>query len=172
MEPAAERAFAEYVTARTPALLRLGTLLAGSPGDGEELVQAALVRTYRAWTNVRCQADPDRYVRQAMLNLQRNRWTRLLRRESVTATPPDAAVRDAAPDVVARAVLWPAVRSLPPRQRAVLVLRYYEGLTEAETASLLGCGVGTVKSQSAKALATLRGQAGLRDAFATAEGTV
>ena len=166
MDDAAEDAFADYVTARTPALLRLGTLLAGSPADGEELVQAALVRTYRAWGRVRT-ADPDRYVRQVMLNLQRNRWTRLLRRESVTDSPPDTQVPDAASEVVVREVLWPAVRALPARQRAVLVLRYYEGLTEAETADLLGCSVGTVKSQAAKALAHLRATSGLREAFAT-----
>ncbi|HVF04332.1 MAG TPA: SigE family RNA polymerase sigma factor [Frankiaceae bacterium] len=166
MDATAQDAFAEYVTARTPALLRLGTLLAGSPADGEELVQAALVRTYRAWPRVQA-SDPDRYVRQVMLNLQRNRWTRLLRREAVTDAPPDAQVPDGTAAVDTRAVLWPAVRALPARQRAVLVLRYYEGLTEAETAASLDCSVGTVKSQTAKALARLRGASGLREAFAT-----
>ncbi len=155
---------AEFVAARWPALLRFGLLLTGNVADAEDLVQGALTRTAGRWHAVRDRDRPEAYVRQAMVRLNVNRWRALLSRERLTATVPDRAVAaQEIESVGVRHTLWAALATLPPRQRAVLVLRYYEDLSEAEIARVLGCRPGTVKSQAAKALRALRQQTGLTD---------
>ena len=152
MDAVSERQFGEWVAARLPGLLRLGHLLTGDPGDAEDLVQSALVRTYRAWPRVQ---EPDAFVRRVLVNARNSWWAR---RRPVEQLLVDVAVREDADRIEQRDTMWRALATLPRRQRAVLVLRYYEDLSEAEIADVLGCSQGTVKSQASKALAKLRRQ--------------
>lgn len=158
--------FGDYVAARRPALLRFALALTGNAADAEDLVQTALTRTAARWQTVRRQDAPDPYVRRAMVRLHVNRWRSLLSREHPADPLPELPAAATDPDV--RTVVWAALGSLPPRQRAVVVLRYYEDLSEAQIADVLGCSRGTVKSQAAKALARLRTMTGLRET--TTEG--
>jgi RNA polymerase sigma-70 factor (sigma-E family) len=140
------------VEVRYAELLRTAYLLTGSPHAAEDLVQTCLLRAIGRWDRI---ADPLAYLRRAMINERVGRWRRL-RRELLRADPPDLAVPDATVPVAERAAVLAALRGLPARMRAVLVLRYWEDLSEAETADLLGCSVGTVKSQASRGLAKLR----------------
>ncbi len=144
--------FAAYVAARRPALLRTAYLLVGgNTADAEDLVQTALVKAVPAWRRIR--GHPDAYVRRILVNEATSRWRRRRWREVSTAVPPDRAApaeHEADPD------LRRALAALAPRQRAVVVLRYYEDLSEQQIADLLGISVGTVKSQARDALARLR----------------
>jgi RNA polymerase sigma-70 factor (sigma-E family) len=154
--------FREFFASEYARLCWLGFLLTGSGAEGEELAQEALVRIWWRWRLGRRPADPARYARRVLVNRQRS----LLRRAVVEARSlgrarPAEAVPPA--DSERAMVLWEAVRALPPRQRAVLVLRYKEDLTEAEVARLLGLPVGTVKSASHRALARLRDRLGSFD---------
>lgn len=144
-------AYAAFVTARYPALLRFGQVLTGDPYLAQDLVQDALERTGASWARVRRKDAPEAYVRRAMVNGYTSHWRRR-RRESVTSDVPEIAVPAQEPD----RALWQVLSSLPPRQRAVLVLRFYEDLSELETARVLGIVPGTVKSQTAKGLAAMR----------------
>jgi RNA polymerase sigma-70 factor (sigma-E family) len=148
--------FEAFVHARLPALLRFGHVLTGSRDAAADLVQDALERTGLAWSRVVRKDDPEGYVRRVMVNRNVSTWRRR-RRESLVAATPDTAYE---PMARHDAAIWQELASLPPRQRAVIVLRYYEDLTEAQTAAVLGCSVGTVKSQTSKALAALRGRIG------------
>lgn len=151
-----DRDFEEFVAARGTALLRTALLLcASSRPDAEDVVQSALERAYRHWGRI--EGDPEPYVRRILVNLtiSRARRRRILHEVQV-ARPPETEVAEAADGVVLRDALIRELRRLPPRQRAVLVLRYWEDMSEAQTAQLLGCSVGTVKSQASKALARLR----------------
>ncbi len=144
--------FDAFVVSRSPALLRTAYLLVRDQGLAEDLLQASLTKTWLAWGRIH--GDPEPYVRRVMLTTQVSLWRRLWNRELPTADFPDLpSDADAAVD---SGDLWEALGHLPRRQRAVVVLRYYEDLTETETARLLGCSVGTVKSQCAKALAKMR----------------
>ena len=156
--------FGEFVAAALPGLLRYGHALAGNPHDAADLVQGVLERIGARWgTIVRRTGDPLAYARRAMANAHVSRWRRT-RRESLVADLPDtSAVWQ--PDRFADEPLWQALRALPPRQRAVIVLRYYDDLSEAEIAYTLGISRGTVKSQANKAMSALRTRMG-----ATAEG--
>jgi RNA polymerase sigma-70 factor (sigma-E family) len=147
-----EPGFHEFVLARRGALLRTAYLLTGSHADAEDLVQAALVRCVPRWKRI---ADrPEPYVRQVLARESISRWrARRWREQHVAAVPEGPA---AAVDADDRLALRQALRSLPPRQRAVIVLRYYEDLTERQTAAQLGIAVGTVKSQARDGLARLR----------------
>lgn len=149
--------FAEFVAARSTSLLRLAYLTCGSHHEAEDVLQTALERAYRAWPRLRADTDPEPYVRRVIVNLaiSRARRRRILRIIPVGDVP-ETPVSAAASGVELRQVLSGALRALPPRQRAVMVLRFWEDLTEAQTADVLGCSVGTVKSQAAKALAKLR----------------
>jgi RNA polymerase sigma-70 factor, ECF subfamily len=152
-----DAALAEFAAARWSALLRFGLLLTGNAADAEDLVQTALARTAARWRAMRHLERPEAYVRTAMVRLCANRWRSLLSRERLTAEVPDrAAVSDPIEDVADREAMWAALRTLPPRQRAVVVLRYYEDMSERDIARLLGITQGTVKSQAAKALRALR----------------
>jgi RNA polymerase sigma-70 factor (sigma-E family) len=144
-------AFDAFVRARLPDLLRFGRALTGTPEAAADLVQDALERTLVAWHRLESRDGPEGYVRRVMVNRNISIW-RKLHREHVTADVHDPGVEDQRFDHD----LWRALGTLPPRQRAVIVLRYYEDLSEAEIARTLGCSVGTVKSQASKALAKLR----------------
>lgn len=151
--------FAEFVRQALPGLLRYGHMLTGNPHDAADLVQTVLERIGARWSTIaRKTGDPVAYARRAMVNAHVSRWRRT-RRESLLADMPDTpdAPRD---DPFENEPLWEALRGLPPRQRAVLVLRYYEEKSEAEIAAVLGVSRGTVKSQASKAMATLRGRLG------------
>jgi RNA polymerase sigma-70 factor (sigma-E family) len=132
-------------------------MLTGNPHDAADLVQTVLERIGARWQTIaRKTGDPVAYARKAMVNAHVSRWRRS-RRESLLAEFPDT---PAVPqgDPFDNEPLWEALRGLPPRQRAVLVLRYYEEKSEAEIAAVLGVSRGTVKSQTSKAMATLRGR--------------
>jgi RNA polymerase sigma-70 factor (sigma-E family) len=144
--------FEEYVAARRPALLGTAYLLTGSQADAEDLVQTALVKVVPHWARIA--ERPDAYVRQVLARESVSRWRRRRWREVPADPVPDGPAQG--PDTDARIALRIALGRLPPRQRAVVVLRYYEDLTERETASVLGIAVGTVKSQSHDALVRLR----------------
>ena len=151
--------FREFVAARSPALLRTGWLLTGDWFLAQDLVQDALSRTWTRWERVRRKDAPEAYVRKVMLTTflswRRRRW----HGEIATANPPEGADSgDAFAAADLRNTVQLALSTLPPRQRAVVVLRFFDDLTEAQTADVLGCAVGTVKSQSAKALARLRAE--------------
>lgn len=148
--------FTEFMIGRWHAFVRFGYGLTGDVGLAEDLAQTALVRAYAAWPRVRLAADPDAYVRRIMVNSNRSRFRGRRVPEYLTGSPPDLAVGgqvDVDDDV---AELRAALLSLPAGQRAVVVLRYWMDLSEAETAAALGCSVGNVKSQAARALAKLR----------------
>ncbi|WP_068928272.1 SigE family RNA polymerase sigma factor [Planobispora rosea] len=155
MDAAEERRFRDFVSARSPALMRLAYLLTG--GDrhaAEDLLQIALARTVARWRTVE---EPEAYVRQVMYRQQVSWWRR--RREATFAEPPDRAGAggdDGTSGVELRIVMRRALARLTPRQRAVLVLRYYEDLPETEVADILGCSVGTVRSTTHRSLAKLR----------------
>lgn len=147
-------AFREFVLAHGAHLLRVAFLLTGDRSSAEDLRQDVLEGLYVAWPRVQ---DPFSYARTAMTRRAVNRW-RLRGRRGETALAGDwlRPVPDPAQAIVDRSALVQALAQLPPRQRAVLVLRYFEDLTEADAAAVLGCSVGTVKSQSSRALAKLR----------------
>ncbi|HET7530661.1 MAG TPA: SigE family RNA polymerase sigma factor [Mycobacteriales bacterium] len=161
--PAVDPRLGDYVRGQWPALVRYATALCGSPSEAEELVQSALVRVALRWPFVRDKDNPDGYVRRAVLNAYLNVWRRVRSRETSMAEVPDAAGVDATAGVAEGVALRAALQQLPARQRAVLVLRYLEDRSETETADLLGCSVGTVKSQTSKGLAKLRRAVGLPD---------
>lgn len=154
-----DASFEEFVAGCSPHLFALARLLTGGHrAEAEDLVQIALERAYRHWRRICRHGDPERYVRQILVNASVDRWRRLRRRpeEPMRFAGGDPAVADRTAQVADRDLLLRGLAALPARQRAVLVLRYFEDLTEAQTADLLGCGVGTVKSQAARALARLR----------------
>lgn len=149
---------ADYVRGQWPALVRYATALCGNPNEAEELVQSALVRVALRWPFVRDKDNPDGYVRRAIANGYLTTWRRVRSRETSVADLPEVAdAADGTAGVDDVMTVRRALAALPPRQRAVLVLRYLEDHSERQTAELLGCSVGTVKSQTAKALAKLRG---------------
>lgn len=151
--------FSAYMTARQPSLLRTAYLLTGDRHQAEDLVQTSLAKLYLAWDRVHDRESVDAYVRRILVNENNSTWRRAWkRREVATDRVPDVAARDEY-DEGRSAALWDVVQTLPRKARAVVVLRYYEELTEAETADALGISVGTVKSQASRALATLRARA-------------
>lgn len=153
----AEDDFHEFVTARWSALLRTAYLLTGDRGRGEDLVQGALVRAHRHWSKLKREGGAEAYVRKIMVNLNTDWWRRLGSREHAVESVPDAqTAADAFAAFELHDELWTALRKLPARMRAVLVLRYFEDLSEAETAAILGCSTGTVKSQCSRGLGRLR----------------
>ena len=148
--------FAEFVAARWSSLYRLAYLLAASPTGAEDLLQKTLEKAYVNWSRIGRMEHVEAYVRRMLANTlvsgRRRAWTG----ERPTAELPEP-VRDSADDpVLDRQLMWPLVCALPARQRAVIVLRYYEDLTEAQIADVLGCAPGTVKSQSSAAIGALR----------------
>ncbi|WP_367132809.1 SigE family RNA polymerase sigma factor [Saccharothrix sp. HUAS TT1] len=153
------RDFAEFARTSMPGLLRYGHVLTGNPHDAADLVQTVLEKVASRWSALlRKASDPLAYARRAMANAHVSRWRRH-RRENLVADLPEVPAAEGA-DRLEHEPLWRALRALPPRQRAVVVLRYYENLSEEEIARTLGISRGTVKSQSSKAMAALRARAG------------
>ena len=151
--------FTAYLDARQPQLLRTAYLLTGNRHNAEDLVQTSLAKLYLAWDKVQDRGSVDGYVRRIMVNENNSLWRRgWKKREYAAETLPERQVVDEY-DEGARGALWDLVQTLPRKARAVVVLRYYEELSEAETAEILGISVGTVKSQASRALAALRERA-------------
>jgi RNA polymerase sigma-70 factor (sigma-E family) len=150
--------FREFVQSRGPALSRTAYLLTGDHQLAQDLLQQALTNTAAHWPRVLAGGNPEGYVRRAMVNERTSLWRRRRYTEvggdSLVDRPP--IVADQADSVVRRVALARALRSLPARQRAVVVLRYFEDMTEPQVAEALGCSIGTVKSQAHVALARLR----------------
>jgi RNA polymerase sigma-70 factor (sigma-E family) len=147
---------AEFVTSRTPALMRVAYLLTGDRHAAEDLFQSALARTIPRWRTLR-HADPEGYLRTVMYREQVSWWRRLRRRRETALTGADESVQpDPSGGTDVRLAMRAALRLLPPAQRTVLVLRYYEDLTETQVAEALGCTVGTVRSRTHRAVTRLR----------------
>ena len=150
--------FERYVARQHTALLRTAYLLTGDSCAAEDLVQTALARAWLAWPRIREPAGVDTYVRRILVNTQRSFWRRRRVRELLVGSVPDRESGiDATSDL--HQVLWAALADLPRQQRATLVLRYYEGLSDPEIAEVLGVSAGTVKSNASRALAALRQRA-------------
>jgi RNA polymerase sigma-70 factor (sigma-E family) len=149
--------FADFATARYPALVRLGALLSGDVHHGEDLAQMALLAVLRAWPRLHPDGDPEAYARVVMTRLASKASRRRWRGEKPTASMPElpTASRDSDAVIDAQRML----AELPTHQRVVLVLRYWLDLSEQDTAEALDCSLGTVKSRTSRALATLRAQA-------------
>ncbi len=153
---AGDPAFHEYVTSRSGSLLRMAYLLTRNRADAEDLVQAALAKTYQAWDRIEDRAAVDGYVRRAMVNTHISWWRRRRVEEYPTDEIPDQPVIDHASDSEVQDALRRAIERLPQRMRAAVVLRYYEDMSEAEIANVLGVSLGTVKSTVSRAVAKLR----------------
>jgi RNA polymerase sigma-70 factor (sigma-E family) len=155
--------FASFYLAARPTLLRTTYAVTGDRQLAEDAVQVAFAKAYASWARVHRASDPTAYVRRIAINAAIGHHRRAsFRRETPVDRLPDRTA-DAGPDLLERDEVWRAVRALPPRQRAVVVLRYYEDLSERQIADALGCRPGTVKSQAAAALATLRARLGELD---------
>lgn len=148
--------FRDYVTARSGSLLRTAYLLTGNRADAEDLVQAALAKTYLAWERIEDRGALDGYVRRAMVNTHISWWRRRRIEEYPTDVIPEQAVADHSGASDEYETLRRAVDRLPHRMRTAVVLRYFEDMTEAEIASVLGVSLGTVKSTVSRAVAKLR----------------
>ncbi|WP_341718906.1 SigE family RNA polymerase sigma factor [Micromonospora sp. FIMYZ51] len=160
-----EEEFRDFVTARSGALLRSAYLLTGDWGTAEDLLQTALTKTYLAWKRLGGIEAIEPYARRVMVNTSTSWWRRRWHGERPTAVLPERAAADVIEQQLDRDVLWRHLRALPARQRAVLVLRFYEDMSEAQTAALLNISPGTVKSQTSRALATLRRRIGTEEAL-------
>lgn len=163
MERAEREAFEALVDARSTALLRTAYLLTGDWATAEDLLQTALAKTWFRWHTIRDPHAAEAYVRQVMSRTFATWWRRRWRGETPTEVLPDHAAADPYTGVDARDLLRRALAELPPRQRAIVVLRFYEDLTEAQVAEALGCSVGTVKSTVSRALVRLRANGLLAD---------
>jgi len=152
--------FASYVRARQPVLLRTARSLTANPSDAEDLLQTALTKTYVAWERIEDHRALDGYVRRALLNTRTSQWRKRRVDEFVCEELPEPehvlGVDDPAEQQALHDAMWRAIMKLPARQRAMVVLRYYEDLSEVQTAEVLGVSVGTVKSAVSRALGKLR----------------
>ncbi|XNL28192.1 SigE family RNA polymerase sigma factor [Longispora sp. K20-0274] len=148
--------FDTFVRSRTPALLRSAYLLTGDQHLAEDLVQTALARTHRQWRKLHEVGNAEAYTRKTMYHLQVSWWRKRRVAESLPGDMPERPANDSSSATALKLTLRQALLRLTDKQRAVLVLRYFDDHTEAETAELLGVSLGTVKSQTAKALARLR----------------
>lgn len=146
--------FDEFVAARSGRLLPTAFLLTRDHGLAEDLLQTALTKAWFAWSRI--DGDPEPYVRKVIVNTYSSWWARKWNGEHPTEELPETESADHSAGSSGTHDLWIALGRLPRRQRTVVVLRYFEDLTEAETARLLDCAVGTVKSQASRALAKLR----------------
>jgi RNA polymerase sigma-70 factor (sigma-E family) len=156
---AAFPSFTSYVRARGPVLLRTARSLTSNVCDAEDLLQTALAKTYLAWERIEDHKALDGYVRRALVNTRTSQWRKRKVDEFVCEELPESdpvPAPDPAEQEVLRDTMWRAVLRLPDRQRAMIVLRYYEDLSEAQTAEVLGVSVGTVKSAVSRALGKLR----------------
>jgi RNA polymerase sigma-70 factor (sigma-E family) len=159
----ADGAFIDFVLSRYAGLVRSGYLLTGDRGLAEDLVQQCLMATYRGWHRLDDPANAEAYTRTSMVRLA-TRWRRRRWHGEVPTDPmPEASLSDHAPGVATSDVVRRALAALPPAQRAVLVLRFFDDRSEDEIAAMLRCSVGTVKSRTSRALAALRTQGLLFD---------
>lgn len=166
MSSTRDEEFTEWMTARQGVLFRTAYLVAGDRQTAEDLVQTAAAKLYLAWDRVSERGNVDAYMRRIIINENNSLWRRpWKKRERVVVDVPESGYVDARTDPeqadpVETAALWSAVQALPPRQRAVIVLRYYQDLSEAEIADSLQISPGTVKSQASRAMSTLRERVG------------
>lgn len=148
--------FEDFVNTRSQALLRYGYVLTGDSHNAADLLQEALVRLRGAWRRLENKSNPEGYVRVTMARLHISIWRRRRRERLVDAVPERGYTDHGFERAHGDAGLWQALATLPRRQRAVLVLRYYEGRSDAEIADTLGISTGTVRSQASRALGKLR----------------
>ncbi|KUO19641.1 SigE family RNA polymerase sigma factor [Streptomyces dysideae] len=152
--------FSSYVRARQPVLLRTARSLTANPSDAEDLLQTALTKTYVAWERIEDHRALDGYVRRALLNTRTSQWRKRKVDEfacdELPEPEPVLGGDDPAEQQALHDAMWRAIMKLPARQRAMVVLRYYEDLSEVQTAEVLGVSVGTVKSAVSRALGKLR----------------
>jgi RNA polymerase sigma-70 factor (sigma-E family) len=151
-----DAAFTAFVRARGTALARSAFLIVGDLSRSEDVLQTALAETYLRWHRLRRAEAAEAYVRQAIITANAAWWRRRSNSELPQVTLPDRVIADAAPSIIERHTLMEALRQLSPRQRAVIVLRYFDDLTERETARMLGCSAGSVKKHASRALDRLR----------------
>lgn len=159
MDGQSEAAFEEFVRCRHAALFRTAFLLSGDRSHAEDLLQGALERTYQHWRRVAAAGNPDAYVRRIMVNLANDRWRsrRHVVEQGLDGVLAASSQRDCQEErAESRDLVVRALRGLPLGMRTVLVLRYFEELSEAETAAVMSCSIGTVKSQAARGLERLR----------------
>ena len=167
MRPDLEESFEAFVRARGEHHLRVAALLTGSAAEAEDLVQASLVKLYRAWPRLDIvTASPDAYLRKIIVNTRRSWWRSRWRQETPVASVPDVWTEGFEDRYALGALVRAALAELPRRQRAVLVLRYVEDLSEASIAELLGCSAGTVKTHAHRGLRALRSSLGDLGPFA------
>jgi RNA polymerase sigma-70 factor (sigma-E family) len=160
--------FEEYVSARGVALIRFARLMTGDEHRAEDLVQDVLAKAYAGWRRIGALDQPDFYVRRMLVNANTSWWRRAVNREVAVAEPSGTGVvADSAAESAERDAVWRAVRQLPPRQRTVIVLRYYEDCDDATIAELMNCSPGTVRTHAKRALGKLQH---LRPAFEAARG--
>jgi RNA polymerase sigma-70 factor (sigma-E family) len=153
--------FEEYVLTRGPALVRLARLLLGDDHRADDLVQEVLAKAYPRWARIARADDPDRYVRRMLVNARNSWWRRAVRRREISLAGVDALpASSSGVDSADRDALWQLVAALPARQRAALVLRYYEDLDDAAIAEILGCSAVTVRTHVMRGIATLRAKVG------------
>lgn len=155
--PQEPQGFHDFVVVRRHGLLRTARLLTGDQYTAEDLTQAALERVWPRWERIVAAGDPYSYVRTVLVNTYTSWWRRSWRAEQPTSPIPDVIdIEDEYAATDLHDAFFRLLDTLSPRQRAVLVLRFHEDLTEADTAQALGCSIGTVKSQTARALSKLR----------------
>jgi RNA polymerase sigma-70 factor (sigma-E family) len=152
--------FRQFMRARWGAMQRLAYGLTGDLGHAEDVAQTAFAKAYASWGRVVRTGDPEAYVRRIVVNENSRRFRKHRVIEDLPGEVPETVTGDAAEGWDERASVLAALRSLGPRQRAVVVLRYWMDMSEAETAAALGCSVGTVKSQASRGLAALRSRIG------------
>jgi RNA polymerase sigma-70 factor (sigma-E family) len=152
--------FTDFVEARSSSLFRTAYLMAGEHQLAQDLLQEALVKTLLAWPRLRDHATVEAYTRRVIVTTSISWRRRRSFHERPTATLPERVDTDRVDAIVSHDAVLAALQSLPPRQRAAIVLRYYQDLTEAQTADVMGCSVGTVKSQVFAGLSKLRGLLG------------
>jgi RNA polymerase sigma-70 factor (sigma-E family) len=151
-----DAAFTAFVQSRGTALARSAYLVVGDAVRAEDVLQSAFAETFLRWDTLRRPEAAEAYVRRVIVTTNAAWWRRRSSGETPQAVLPDQVLPDAAPGVVEREVVLDALRQLSSRQRAVIVLRYFDDLTESETAGILGCSVGSVKRHTSRAFARLR----------------
>jgi len=156
VKPSDERQFRDFVLAQLPGLRRSAYLLCGDRHGADDLASIAVGKLFRAWSRVRAVEQPTAYLRKMLVNAWLDERRRPWRRERSTAVLPES-VAPPGPDVAQRAELFALLARLPARRRAVLVLRFLDDLSVEQTAEILGCSTGTVKTHTARGLADLRG---------------
>lgn len=155
-DDAEDEQFRDFMAGKWPTLVRLAYGLTGDRGLAEDLAQATLADVYASWSKVSRASDPDAYTFRILFNVNKGRFRKKRVAEQFAATLPDEGIPDSTGAVDQRTVVMSALMELTPKQRAAVLLRYFEDLSEAQTAEVLGCSVGTVKSQTFDALARLR----------------